>query len=79
MARYPQAILVSCEIPWDDDEQLLEDVFRREVRSVLQHFNHLYVFGTAGEGYAVDTARFQRIVRSSTKRRAGMTSTPWSA
>jgi len=22
--------------------------FRREVRSVLQHFNHLYVFGTAG-------------------------------
>ena len=62
MARYPQAILVSCEIPWDDNEQLLEDVFRREVRSVLQDFNHLYVFGTAGEGYAVDTARFQRIV-----------------
>ena len=63
MARYPQAILVSCEIPWDDDERLLEEVFRREVRSVLQHFNHLYVFGTAGEGYAVDTARFQRIVQ----------------
>ncbi len=63
MARYPQAILVSCEIPWDDNEQLLEDVFRREVRSVRQHFNHLYVFGTAGEGYAVDTARFQQIVR----------------
>jgi len=64
MARYPQAILVSCEIPWDDDEQLLEEVFRREIRSVLQqHFTHIYVFGTAGEGYAVDTARFQRIVQ----------------
>ena len=63
MARYPQAILVSCEIPWDDNEQLLEEVFRREVRSVLQHFNHVYVFGTAGEGYAVDTTRFQRIVQ----------------
>lgn len=62
MARYPQAILVSCEIPWDDNEQLLEDVFRREVRNALQGFNDVYVFGTAGEGYAVDTARFQRIV-----------------
>jgi len=63
MARYPQAILISCEAPWDENEQLIEDVFRREVRSVLQHFNHLYVFGTAGEGYAVDTARFQQVVR----------------
>jgi dihydrodipicolinate synthase/N-acetylneuraminate lyase len=63
MARYPQAILVSCEIPWDEKEQLLEEVFRREVRMVLHHFNHLYIFGTAGEGYAVDTARFEQIVR----------------
>jgi dihydrodipicolinate synthase/N-acetylneuraminate lyase len=63
MPRYPQAILVSCEAPWDEKEQLLEDVFRREVRMVLQQFNHLYIFGTAGEGYAVDTARFQQIVR----------------
>lgn len=63
MARYPQAILVSCEAPWDENEQLIEDVFRREVRSVLQNFKHLYVFGTAGEGYAVDTARFQQVVR----------------
>ena len=63
MARYPQAILVSCEAPWDEQERLLEDIFRREVRGVLEHFNHLYIFGTAGEGYAVDTARFQRIVQ----------------
>lgn len=63
MARYPQAILVSCEVPWDENEQLIEDLFRREIRMVLQHFNHLYVFGTAGEGYAVDTPRFQQIVR----------------
>ncbi len=62
MARYPQAILVSCEIPWDENEQLLEDVFRREVRYAIQDFKHVYVFGTAGEGYAVDTARFRRIV-----------------
>ena len=62
MARYPQAILVSCEIPWDGNERVLEDVFRREVRHVLRHFNHLYIFGTAGEGYAVDSARFRQIV-----------------
>lgn len=61
-ARYPQAILVSCEIPWDEDENLLEDVFRREVQITLARgFDHLYIFGTAGEGYAVDTPRFQRI------------------
>ncbi len=41
---------------------MLEDVFRREVRHVLAHFSHLYIFGTAGEGYAVDMARFRRIV-----------------
>lgn len=62
MPRYPQAILVSCEIPWDENEELMEDVFRREIRHVLTHFKHLYVFGTAGEGYAVDTRRFRQIV-----------------
>ena len=61
--RYHQAILVSCEIPWDENEQLLEQEFRREVRHFLAlGFRDVYVFGTAGEGYAVDTARFQRVV-----------------
>ena len=41
-----------------------EDVFRKEVQVVLKlGFKHLYVFGTAGEGYAVDSKRFQQIVR----------------
>ena len=41
--RYHQAILVSCEVPWDDREQLLEDVFRLEVRQTLARgFNDLY-------------------------------------
>ena len=61
--RYPQAVLVSCEIPWDDREQLDERRFRREVQSMLaKGFRHVYVFGTAGEGYAVDSARFREIV-----------------
>jgi dihydrodipicolinate synthase/N-acetylneuraminate lyase len=38
-------------------------VFRQEVRGTIAHgFRNVYVFGTAGEGYAVDTARFRRIV-----------------
>jgi dihydrodipicolinate synthase/N-acetylneuraminate lyase len=61
--RYRQGILVSCEIPWDENEHLMEDAFRREVREFLKHgYNDIYIFGTAGEGYAVDTANFQRIV-----------------
>src|SRR5262249_7993030 len=64
MARYPQMVLVSWEIPWDEQQNLLEDVFRDEVRMVLEFgFKHLYIFGTAGEGYAVDTPRFRQIVR----------------
>ena len=64
MPRYPQTVLASCEIPWDERERLIEDVFRKEVRMVLaMGFRHLYVFGTAGEGYAVDTARFRQIVQ----------------
>src|SRR6187399_1327951 len=55
--RYPQAILISCEVPWDENEQLLEDVFRQEIRHALDSFSHVYIFGTAGEGYAVDTPR----------------------
>src|SRR5260370_41225769 len=61
--RYHQAILVSCEIPWANQGHLMEDFFRQEVRQFLARgFNNLYIFGTAGEGYAVDTPRFQRIV-----------------
>ena len=61
--RYEQAILVSCEIPWNRGKELLEDVFREEIRSVLgRGYRDLYIFGTAGEGYAVDTATFRQIV-----------------
>ena len=64
MPRYPQAILVSCEIPWDENEDLMEELFRREVRRPLEvGFNHFYIFGTAGEGYAVDASRFRQIVQ----------------
>src|SRR5260221_11502592 len=63
MARYHETVVVSCDIPWDERQNLIEDVFRKEVRMALANdFRHLYIFGTAGEGYAVDTARFRQIV-----------------
>ncbi len=61
--RFPQGILISCEIPWGPDEELLEPLFRAELRRVIQlGFGNLYIFGTAGEGYAVDTRRFRQVV-----------------
>ncbi len=62
MPRYPQTVLVSCEAPWDERERFLEPLFRAEVRHTLAcGFNHVYIFGTAGEGYAVDMPRFRRV------------------
>ncbi|MSP12465.1 MAG: hypothetical protein EXR62_05850 [Chloroflexi bacterium] len=64
MARYPQSVLISCEVPWDENYKLMEGVFRKEIRLMLKYgFQHLYIFGTAGEGYAVDTPRFREIVQ----------------
>jgi dihydrodipicolinate synthase/N-acetylneuraminate lyase len=61
--RYPQGLLVSCEIPWDEREKLMEGLFRQAVRYFLKlGFRHIYIFGTAGEGYAVTTECFERIV-----------------
>ena len=63
MARYPQGILVACPSPWDDRDELVEEILREEVRLVLAAgFEHCYVFGTGGEGYAVDTRRFRQVV-----------------
>lgn len=62
-ARYPSTVMVSVVCPWDEREQLDEAVFRRAIGLCRDAgFRHIYVFGTAGEGYAVDTARFRRVV-----------------
>ena len=61
--RYPQTILAACPIPWDADEELIEPLFRESVRQVLADgIRDIYVFGTGGEGYAVDTRRFRQVV-----------------
>ncbi|MBZ0303470.1 MAG: dihydrodipicolinate synthase family protein [Anaerolineae bacterium] len=61
--RHPSTILATCVVPWDEHEQLIETVFRQEIGHLTNlGIHHLYIFGTAGEGYAVDTPRFRDVV-----------------
>ena len=63
MKRYPQCILATCCIPWDDNQQFAENIFRHSVQGMVSRgTKHLYVFGTAGEGYAVTDQQFDQIV-----------------
>lgn len=63
MKRYPSCILATCVLPWDERFRLMEDCFREQVRAILSGLTrHVYLFGTAGEGYAVNDAQFERIV-----------------
>src|SRR5438309_717930 len=62
--RYPRTILGTCCVPWNDDGTLAEGIFRDSIRILIeQGLPDLYLFGTAGEGYAVTESLFDRIVR----------------
>jgi dihydrodipicolinate synthase/N-acetylneuraminate lyase len=77
VARYPSTVMVSVVCPWDDAEQLDEGVFRREIRRAVEAgFRRIYVFGTAGEGYAVDSSRFRRVIEVFGDELAGTGATP---
>jgi dihydrodipicolinate synthase/N-acetylneuraminate lyase len=60
-------------VPWDEDGRFAEAIFRRGVRRALAGTPHLYVFGTAGEGYAVTDRQFDEVVAAfaDEMRRAG--------
>ncbi len=60
--RYPSGILATCCIPWDQDFKLDEKIFRGAVRSILEHTPLVYIFGTAGEGYALSREEYSPIV-----------------
>jgi dihydrodipicolinate synthase/N-acetylneuraminate lyase len=60
--RLPPTVLATCVLPWDNRLRFAEDAFREHVRLVAAHMTrHLYIFGTAGEGYAVTEAQFRDI------------------
>lgn len=63
LVRYKRTVLATCCVPWAGPFELDEVMFRRSVRGLLRRgMRDLYVFGTAGEGHAVDDRLFRRIV-----------------
>ncbi len=62
--RYPACILAACCVPWNESNALEEEVFRCEIRNLLANLTRdVYLFGTAGEGYAVTDRQFDQVVR----------------
>ena len=62
--RYPQCILATAPIPWDENNQFMESTFRKHVQMILKHgTKHIYIFGTAGEGHAVSDSQYKEITR----------------
>ncbi len=62
--RYRSCILATCCVPWDENFDLDELTFRRSIQhQIAQGIQDLYIFGTAGEGYAVTDSLFDTITR----------------
>ena len=62
--RFPQTVLATVCVPWDARQRFMEDPFRQQLRALqVAGIEDIYIFGTAGEGYAVDTARFRDVTQ----------------
>lgn len=54
----------TCVVPWTETYEFDERKFRYQVQDLGRNLtSHLYVFGTAGEGYAVTDTQFETITR----------------
>jgi dihydrodipicolinate synthase/N-acetylneuraminate lyase len=55
-------ILGTAVVPWTPDYRFDAETFARQVRTIARNLTrHLYIFGTAGEGYAVSNGQFREI------------------
>jgi dihydrodipicolinate synthase/N-acetylneuraminate lyase len=62
--RHPAEILATAVVPWTAEWRLDEGPFVRELELLIAGGHRdLYVFGTAGEGYAVTDAQFLQVTR----------------
>jgi len=62
--RYRPCILATCCVPWSERFDFEVDTFRRSVRhQIASGIRDLYLFGTAGEGYAVTERQFDEVTR----------------
>lgn len=58
----PPAILATAVVPWTPDDRFDGPRFRAQVRTIAEGLTRaIYIFGTAGEGYAVTEAQFDEI------------------
>lgn len=63
--RYPPVLLATCPVPWTDRDEFDEPLFRRVAAALVRDFTpHVYLFGTAGEGYAVTDRQYEAILRA---------------
>lgn len=63
--RYPPVLLATCSIPWTADYEFDAALFSRSVKELATKMTpHLYLFGTAGEGYAVTDRQYQLITET---------------
>jgi dihydrodipicolinate synthase/N-acetylneuraminate lyase len=63
--RFPCGVMATCCVPWSADWHFAEEIFRRQVRMILaQGTRHVYIFGTAGEGYAVTERQFDQVAEA---------------
>lgn len=70
--RYPRTILATVCVPWKEDLSLDEECFRRQIQLLLgKGLKHLYLFGTAGEGYGVTDRQYHDIVKIFAEEMAG--------
>ena len=61
--RFPKLQLCAACVPWTEDFRLDVPVFRKGIRLLCENgAESIYLFGTAGEGYAVDRAQYLQIV-----------------
>lgn len=61
--RFPKTILLAACIPWTEDFQLDVEKFKEGVRLLCENgAGAIYLFGTAGEGYAVSREQYMQIV-----------------
>ena len=59
------AILATAVVPWNERFEFDEATFKRQVRTIAQELTrHIYIFGTAGEGYAVSEKQFDQVARA---------------
>jgi dihydrodipicolinate synthase/N-acetylneuraminate lyase len=62
--RYPKTLMTTACVPWTKDFKIDEPLLRKEIDMLMNAGSKsIYLFGTAGEGYAVNHSQYTDLVR----------------